>query len=151
MNRIVLVLNVVVLLVNFVLSLSATDSQIGILETTSRAAGYSAHRSAALSSERSVAYLRVSEALESALPRGKAAELTSLQRRTLFDAVDAYYGAVNEGVTTILGSGAPPAELHKASLELSKGARTEVERVLLPAFPSNQVARLATEIIRSCG
>ena len=72
MNRTVLGLNVVVLLVNFVLSLSATDSNIGILQSASRAAGFSSPRSTGVvSNELSTAYLRVGQSLESVLPAGR--------------------------------------------------------------------------------
>lgn len=150
MNRVVLLLNVIVLLVNFLLSLSSTDTQIGLLEATGRAAGFSWSRGTTFAGPLAMAYLRVSEALESALPPGKAGELTAVQRRALLEAVEAYYEAVGEGVATLTTSDAEPAALQRAGAGISKDARVRVERILLGAFPSNQAARLATEVIRSC-
>ena len=40
MNRMILLLNVVVLVVNFMLAMSATDSQIGLVQSASEIANY---------------------------------------------------------------------------------------------------------------
>ena len=152
MNRVVLLLNLIVLVVTFALALTASNSQIGILETTNRAAaGFGRTRmSYTPSRDAPVAYLNVIQSLERALPADKANDLTVTQMRTIYDAVEKYYSAVGDGVWALLAVN-DASKMTQASAAVGKAARVDVERVLMSAFPnSSDVTRLATEVIRHC-
>ena len=71
MNRLILVLNVIVLVVTFVLALSATNSQIGLTRSASEIANYprAARSTAWATPGASLAYLRVVQSLAGTAPR----------------------------------------------------------------------------------
>mgnify|MGYP001819481010 CR=1 FL=1 len=150
MNRIVLVLNVVVLLVNFVVCLTFSTSQIGILDTTLRASSYGSTRGpSAGGRDVSTAYLRVVQSLDSIVPGG-AAKHTPEQYRAVYDAVALYYEVVQAGVANTLGGSKDPSAISEAYAEIGRAARFEVERALVGTFHGPTVQRLTTEIIRNC-
>jgi hypothetical protein len=152
MNRIVLVLNVIVLLTNFALAFWMTESQVGILDTTVRAAngpGLIAPRAG----DRTVstAYLRAVQSLDSIAPPSRETERSPEQYRALYDAVQAYYRVIDRSVATALFSGADPDALRRSFEDAGKAARAAVESEHEGPFgDARLVQRLATEVIRNC-
>ena len=150
MNRIVLLLNVTVLLVNFSVCLAFSSSQIGILDTTIRASGQMRGSvPTAGGRDVSTAYLRVVQSLDS-VATGPATGRTPEQYRAVYDAVGRYYDVVRSGVAETLGETSDPRAIREAYAEIGRVARFEVERELVGSFPNPTVRRLATEIIRNC-
>jgi hypothetical protein len=148
----ILLLNVIVLVVNFFLALTATDSQIGLVRSASEIANYprTSRREALAAPGASLAYLRVVQSLEG-LPASKASPLTAEKLRTVYDAVRTYQRAVSHGVSDSLYASSEGADLRGAHATLGKAARQEVEHVLSAGFSDGAlVERLATEVIRSC-
>jgi hypothetical protein len=151
MNRVILLLNVTVLVVNFLLALTATDSQIGLIRSASEIANYPSRRTALTAPGSSLAYLRVVQSLESIVPRDTSRPLTADKLRTLYDAVRAYQGAVNRGVARTLYEADEESDQRGVYQTLGKAARQEVEHVLSASFRDGTlVQRLATEVIKSC-
>ncbi|MHC4593089.1 MAG: hypothetical protein ACYS8L_10405 [Planctomycetota bacterium] len=153
MNRVILLLNVTVLVVNFLLALTATDSQIGLMRSASEIANYPrAPRRAALTAPgASLAYLRVVQSLEGIMPGDAAKPLTADKLRTIYDAVRAYQGAVNRGVARTLYEADEESDQRGVYQTLGKAVRQEVEHVLSAGFRDGTlVQRLATEVIKSC-
>ena len=151
MNRVVLVLNVVVLLVNFFVSFTFSNAQIGILDTTIRASGNGrAVGPMAGGRDISTAYLRVVQSMDSVAP-ASAGRRTPEQYRALYDAVSRYYDVVRSGVAQSLGESRDPKAIGEGYSEISRAARFEVEKALVGSFrDSATVTRVATEIIRNC-
>ena len=150
MNRIVLLLNVVVLLVNFAVCLTFSSTQIGILDTTLRATSHGVPRASRVGGhDLSTAYLRVVQSLESVVP-GDESKRTPDQYRAIYDAIALYYEVVRAGVANTLGSSEDPDAIREAHAEIGRVARFEVERELVGAFHGPAVQRLTTQIIRSC-
>jgi len=164
MNRLILLLNVVVLVVNFLLALSTTDSQIGILQTTSAVATPRVRgHQRVLAQDPSVAYLRTVQLLEDFAPAPVLDGLGEPQLAAIleavrayyeavsayYEAVSAYYEAVSMGAASVEGrSGRELLQAHEA---LGRGARAEVERKLAAGFRDPAVVhRLATEVVRNC-
>lgn len=150
MNRIVLLLNVVVLLVNFAVCMTFSTSQIGILDTTLRATSHGGARGpSAGGQDVSTAYLRVVQSMDSVMP-GDRAKRTPEQYRAVYEAVALYYEVVQAGVASTLGNSEEPDAVSDAYAEIGRAARFEVERALVGSFHGSTVQRLTTEIIRNC-
>jgi hypothetical protein len=153
MNRVVLLLNVIILVVNFLLSLSATDSQIGLMRTTAglTTGGKTALRRSYSTRDPSLAYLRVIQALDSFAPREALDRLTIERLQTIYDAVDGYYRTVGTIVATSLQQATDADKLRREYASLGAQARAEVEQTLASSFGDRAlVSRLATEIIKQC-
>lgn len=149
MNRMVLLLNVVVLVVNFTLAMSATDSQIGVLRSTSRVAygtAFSIQRS-----ERAIPYLRVVQSLERIAPQDTLADLDAEGLASIYEAVNSYEAVVRSGVVRALGETGDSQKLRRNYADLGREARAEVERTLSSVFrDAGFVSRLTAEIITQC-
>ena len=135
MNRIVLVLNVIVLLTNFALAFWMTESQVGILDTTVRAAN-SPGLIVPRAGDRTVstAYLRAVQSLDSIAPASGGGARSSEQYRALYEAVQAYYRVIDRSVATALFSGADPESLRRSFEDAGKAARAAVESELEGPF-----------------
>jgi len=149
MNRIVLLLNGVILVVTFVVALSATDSQIGLLRSAAAAGGVA--RSRATRQNTSVAFLHVVQSLKNFMPPKAIASLTPEQLDTIHEAVRGYYRAIRAALVNANGAKATGRELLAVYEDVGRRARGEVEEVVMQAFLDRAVvSRLATEIIRHC-
>jgi len=152
MNRVILLLNVVVLVVTFVLALSATDSQIGLLRSASEAANLRvSHRASQGGS--ALPYLRVVQSLESITPPGSSQDVFEAEKlRAVYDAMRLYQDLIDRGVAGVLARSDRGQVLLSAYEELGRSARQELEMALSPHFDdATFVRRLATEIIKTCG
>ena len=139
MNRVILILNTVILVVTFLLALSATDTQIGLLQSS--AATHAVRPSTF--QDRSVAFLKVVQSLD---PRDK---LDRDKLEAVHDAVERYYQVVRAEVTRSRYE--QEGDLVAAYADVGKRAREEVERTLASAFRSDTaIRRVATQIIRVC-
>ena len=146
MNRVVLLLNTGILVVTFLLAMSATDSQIGLLKSASGMPMRPVRPHTA--SDPSMAYLRVVQTLDSVLPRG--AKVHASQLASIHEAVQRYYYTVREGVLESLGHSGDGDAREAAALR-SKEAREQVERTLASSFSDPTVLRrLTTEVTKSC-
>ena len=153
MNRVVLLLNVIILVVNFLLSLSATDSQIGLMRTTAglTTGGRVPLRRSFSTRDPSLAYLRVVQALDSFAPRETLERITIEKLQTIYDAVGGYYQTVGTVVATALQGATDAEQLRRDYGSLGAQARAEVEQTLSSSFGDRAfVSRLATEIIKQC-
>ena len=149
MNRVVLILNALILITSFVLALSATDSQIGLLRSASAAQGGFVRRPARI--DVGPAYLRVVQSLKNFMPPTMVASLTPEQLDTIREAVREYYLAISAALVHANASKATGRELIRAYDDVGRKARGEVEEVVMQAFLDRAVvSRLATEIIRHC-
>ena len=153
LNRVVLLLNVGVLVVNFFLALTATDSQIGVMQTTARLSG----RRVAWRRpppDPSAAFLRVVQALDAAAPPDA---LGVEQLRTVRLATDRYYLLVRNGVAEALAredgqdGGGERVTARQVLAGVARTARLELERELATSLRDpSLVSRAATAIIRQC-
>jgi hypothetical protein len=147
LNRTVLLLNLAVLVVNFIVALGATDSQVELAQVTLRSAGAGPVRRPAMA-DPSPAYLRVVQSLEGAAPPGTVG---ADQLRCLYAAVVRYYEVVSRGVSSALWASGDGEAARKAFADLSRDARGEVERELGSSFRDAALAtRLTTDILREC-
>jgi hypothetical protein len=150
MNRVILLLNVTVLVVNFMLALTATDSQIGLMQSTAAIANYprAPRRGMGEGADSSHACLRVVQSLESLAPQ---TPLTTDKLQTIYDAVRSYRAVVGRGVARSLYESEDGSDLRGLYQSLGKAARQEIELVLGRSFSDGSlVQRLATEVIKSC-
>jgi len=149
LNRVILLLNVGVLLVNFFLAFRTNDVQLGLMRTASESSGVSLVRGSR-GSEAAMPYSRVLQALESAAPGHGPALFTPEKLEAIYDAIRNYQAAIERGVSNLVY--APKgADLRAAYAELDRDAREEVEIELGRKFSDAAlVQRLATEVIRSC-
>ena len=152
MNRMILLLNLVVLVVSFALALSSTNSQIGILRSTSEAANAPRipRRGAGDRSDAAIRYLRVVQSLENVAPAEVLDALTVDQLLSIRAAMFLYRNAVARGVLEGLGSDSGGRALLADYASIGKEARREIERELASHFDdTNVVWRLTAEIIRN--
>jgi hypothetical protein len=146
MHRTILLLNVIILVVNFVLALSATDSQIGLMRSTSGIANRVTWRGGGLHRADSLAYLRIVQSLQGSAPADKP--LSTEQLQAVHDALDRYRRVIDGGVARIL-LGEDTEHARRPFDVLGKQAREEVEYMLAATFQDSAlVSRLTTEIIR---
>ena len=139
MNRVTLLLNTVILVVTFLLALSATDTQIGLMQSS--VATHVVRPSTF--QDRSVAFLKVVQSLD---PRDK---LDRAKLEAVHAAVERYYQVVRYGVTRSRYE--EEDDLVAAYADVGKQAREEVERALASGFRSDAaIRRVATQIIRVC-
>ena len=111
MNRMTLLLNGVILIVTFLVALSATDSQVGLLRSAS--ASQSVRRSS-LPDTTAPAFLRVVQSLENFLPPKTLDNLSTEQLDTIHEAVRRYYLSVRAAVAREGSSTAKGRELLRA-------------------------------------
>ena len=150
LNRVILLLNVGVLVVNFLLAFQTTDSQIGLLRATVetgnsgvRRARTGAFGAAALPSS------RVLQSLEN-ISRGQEA-FAPAKLQAIYDAVAGYQSTMKRGVIELVFQARDGANLRDDYARLGKSAREEVEHSLATHFDDPAaVRRLATEVIRAC-
>lgn len=147
LNRTVLLLNISVLVVNFIVALTASNSQMEVADGTMRmSARPGPVRYAA--PDPAPAYLRVVQSLEGAAPPGTVGPD---QLRCVYAAVQRYYAVVSQGVSAALWADASGDAARRAFTDLSRDARGEVERELGSSFHDGAlVTRLATDILREC-
>jgi len=146
MSKVVLLLNVVVLLVTFAVAWGATDSQIGILDSTVRAGTRVSSRHGPADS--AVSYLRVIQSLENILPPDRAKTLDASHMRAIRDALESYSLAVGTGVSEALASEGDAESIRRALANLGREARLSVETSLERSLGDRQLASyVATAII----
>lgn len=147
MSRMILLLNLVVLVVNFAVAWGATDSQIGILDSTSRSSVSALGRRS--TRDVSVSYLRVVQSLEGVLSTESG--LDGSHMRAIYESVESYYLTVKTGVGTVLAQGGDAAIVRRALANVSRDARAAVASDLR-AFVKDQdlVERITTAVLRNC-
>ncbi len=139
MNRVILILNTVILVVMFLLALSSTDTQIGLMQSS--AMTHFTRPSAF--QDRSMAFLKVVQSMD---PRDK---LDRDKLEAVYEAVERYYLVVRAGVSRSRFE--EEGDLVAAYADVGKQAREEVERALASGFRSDAaIRRVATQIIRVC-
>ncbi len=151
LNRMILLLNVGVLVVNFFLVFQAMDSQIGLMRSTANAENLSMRRAGrgALTNS-ALPSARVLQSLESAA--GADSDAFAPQKlRAVHDAVRGYQRTMGQGVMDLLLRPEEDEDLRQLYAQLSKTARDEVEIALARGFSDPAlVRRLTTEVIRAC-
>ena len=146
MNRMILVLNTCVLLVNLFLSFATSEAQGSALRSAASMPGFT--RSRPGGSSLAPAFLRVVQSLERALPRDALDAITQDQLLTLHEAVGVCFSSVERGTGRLLGLDAPSGTLREAADQIGREAREEVLRTLRNAFRDDAVLqRLTTEIL----
>lgn len=150
MHRTILLLNVIVLVVNFALALSATDSQIGLMRSTSGIANRVTWRGGGPQRANSLAFLRIVQSLQGAVPADQP--LSTEQLQAVHEALDRYRQVIDGGLARILLAEGETEQARRPFDVLGKQAREEVEYLLTATFQDPAlVSRLATEIIRHTG
>ena len=143
MHRTILLLNVTVLVVTFVLALSATESQIGLLRSTSGIANRVTWRGGGPHRADSLAYLRIVQSLQGVGPAGQP--LSTEQLQAIHEALDRYRRVVDGGVGRILLGEDDTEQPRRPFDVLGKQAREEVEYLLAATFQDPAlVSRLTT-------
>ena len=146
MNRVILLLNTAILVVTFVLALSATDAQIGLLQSASGISMRSARR--VESTDSAIAYLRVIQSLDNIVPR--STKLSPDQFGAIHEAVRRYKQVVDAGVSRSLVEEADE-DPRRGYDRLGKEARDAIEHALANAFSDRStLRRLTTEVIKHC-
>ena len=147
MHRTILLLNVIVLVVNFAVALSATDSQIGLMRSTSGIANRVTWQGGGPHRADSLAYLRIVQSLQGATPADQP--LSTEQLQAVHEALDRYRRVIDGGVGRILLGEHETEQARRPFDVLGKQAREEVEYMLAAALQDPAlVSRLTTEIIR---
>jgi len=140
-NRVVLLLNTVILVVTFLLAYSSSSSQIGLLEASVRSSGGT--QRIGVRSHDDVAFLRLVQSLGNRIQK-----LTRAQLRAVREAMLLYRQATSAAVSDALdGDGSEPA---KAELDLvGKRVRLQIEETLKGSIPDDALVRqLTTAVIR---
>jgi len=149
LNRVILLLNVGVLVVNFFLAFKTTDVQIGLLSSGAGGGGVRLVRGNDLSGI-AMPCSRVLQTLDSAAPGQGVSLFTSEKLEAIYDAVRRYQASIEVGISNLVYA-EEGRDLRAALAELDRDARTEVEILLGRKFSDAAlVQRLATEVIRSC-
>ncbi len=150
LNKMILLLNAVILVVNFGVAFASSDSQIAMLKTTSRigmvrsSVSYGAAGSA-------TTFLRVVHSLDRILPQSVRAKLTASELQSIYDAVHTYYAESRAGVANVLfeDDDREGAALHDLQ-NLGINVRGKVEAELQQTFRDQAVVKqIATEIFKS--
>ncbi len=150
MNRLTLVLNAAILVVTFIVALTAGEVQGRLLTTASRTAGRaSAGRGAR--PDPSLGVMRVVQSMENFYPATSENTLTTAQLASIWDAIELYRASIRTGLGELIEDGDTSRDLRAAVAQLGQRTRIEVEAVLAQAFREpTTVRRMATEVIRNC-
>jgi len=141
MNRVVLLLNTIILVVAFFIAYASSSSQIGLLEASVRSSGGT--QRIGVRSHDDVAFLRLVQSLGN-----RAQKLTKDQLRAVREAMLLYRQATSAAVSDALdGDGSEPA---KAELDLvGRRVRLQIEETLKGSIPDDALVRqLTTAVIR---
>jgi hypothetical protein len=145
MNKIVLLLNALILVVNFVLAFTTTNMQATLSQATARFGGTRTVQQ----NEPAVAYAKLVSSLEGVLPRPQLEKLTATQAKAVYDAMNHYEWVMQSGVNAILSRGAGDRPLVRQIQDLNQNARDEVEQQLRGTIRDDTTVRqLTTAIIR---
>jgi hypothetical protein len=145
LNRVVLILNCLVLLTTFMVSLKSTDVQVALASATSRAPS----GRLALHPPPATEFVRLVGSLEGVLPPTALDQLGPEQLRAVQDALIAYRRFISAGVDRVLYSPDPGAPPRQQLALLSKDVRFEIEQRLRTAIRDDaMVQQLATAVIR---
>jgi len=148
LNRVILLLNLGVLIVNFFLAFGTTDVQLGLANSTVSCGGVRVVRGNEASGV-AMPCSRVLQALDGVAP-GQESLFTAENLQVIYDAIRGYQAAIEAGVGNLVYAD-KGRDLRAAHAELGKDARSEVEIALGRRFSDAAlVQRLATEIIRAC-
>ncbi len=151
LNRTILLLNVGVLVVNFILAFSTTNSQIGLLQSTAAVSNGRLPRQVLAQTDASVTFLKVVQSVGSQGSQGTSV-FNATNLRALHDAVRGYRHTIEQGVTELLARTGDGQAIRDAYDQLGRAAREDLELQLSPHFPDpGIVRRLTTEIIRNSG
>ena len=151
MNKTVLLLNVGVLVVNFFLALTTTNSQIGLLHSAVETSHGRPARQMSAGHDASVTFLKVVQSVASSGSRGPDV-FNATNLRALHDIVLDYRTTIQRGVGDILAQSGDGSALRDAYDRLGRTAREDMELQLAAHFSDpGLVKRLATEIIRHAG
>ena len=150
MNRLTLVLNTAILVVTFVVALTAGDVQGRLLTSATRSAGRDGVRRGARA-DQSLAVIRVVQSMENFYPATSENTLKTVQLEAIRDALELCRSSIRSGLTRLISEGDDDREVRAAATQLGRVTRIEVEAVLARAFNEpTTVRRLATEVIRNC-
>ncbi len=150
LNKMILLLNAVILVVNFGVAFASSDSQIAMLQSTSRMGvvrtgnSYGAAGSA-------TTFLRVVHSLDRILPPEMRQKITASELNAIYDAVHTYYAESRAGVASVLveDDDREGAALHDLQ-NLGINVRGKVEAELQQTFRDQGVVKqIATEIFKS--
>jgi hypothetical protein len=147
MNRLVLILNALILVVTFVVALSSQSSQLDILGSTANAAATPYARGPA-DVGAAFACLRLLQSLDQFSPRDKIDAFTPEQVRALLNAAGHYAwlaGDFGREVRTANGDGAKP---RAAVEEFGRASRAAVQQMLEREFRDPEfVGRVTAAIL----
>ena len=148
MNRLTLVLNTAILVVTFVVALTAGDVQGELLASAARSTG--GQRAARpIGADPSTTLLRVVQSMENFYPATTENRLTRDQLEAIRDAIDLYHDEIRAGVDDVIGTSDDDRDLRQAINQLGKSVRVDIEAALSRSFKDPSIVRrLTTEIIR---
>jgi len=148
MNRLTLVMNTAILVVTFVVALTAGDVQGELLMSAARSDG-GGRMSRRIGDDSPTSLLRVVQSMDNFYPATAGNKLTRGQLESIRDAIDLYYDEIRTGVDDVLAGSDDDRDLRQAINLLGKSVRVDVEAVLSRSFKDPSIVRrLTTEIIR---
>ena len=149
MNRLTLLLNTAILVVTFVVALTAGDVQGRLLTSATRTAGREG-RGRDPGPDASLAVIRVVQSMGNFYPASAENTLTTRHIESIRDAIEIYGTATRSGLDAVMAENADAEDVRHALDGLGKGVRLEIEAALGESFDNpSTVRRLATEVIRS--
>ena len=150
LNKMILLLNAIILIVNFGVAFASSDSQIAMLESSSRVGVIRSGNSYG-SANSATTFLRVVHSLDRVLPADARKKLTAAELQAIYDAVETYYTESRAGIVAVLveDDNREGQALHDLQ-NLGINVRGKVEAELQQAFrDSNVVRQITTEILKS--
>jgi hypothetical protein len=146
MNKTLLGLNAAILVVNFFVSLSSTNAQVSVLESTNRI-GFFGSAGGVRNGTRSLAFLRVLQSLEGSVPRDRIDKLSVDQLRRLEAAMGRYIDRADGMVSAVLGRPIEGTSPRQQLEELGREARQDLEADVRAAVGEETLVRaIATAI-----
>jgi len=149
LNKVILLLNAIVLVVTFVLVLAGQSQQAEL--ATSMTGGIGRGAVARGAPTNAPGSLRLLQSLEQFAPREKIDAMTGAQVRALFEAQDHHAWLVEEGIGDLRRKGDDGAQTRAAVEELGKVIRSQVQGILERQFREAEFVDRVTAAILGGG
>ena len=151
MNRLTLVLNAAILVVTFVVALTAGDVQGELLSSAVRTAGRGGNAQRT-DDGTAVAVLRILQSAENFYPATTKNQLGPDQLDAIREALTLYRSEIARGIDEMITHSGATADLRQVIAQLGRSVRADLESILSRQFSdASVVSRLATEVIRHAG
>ena len=150
LNKTILILNTLILIVNFAIVFTSSDQQYKILNASMRVPNLLYVDRGNTFQRTELAYYRIMQSLDRFGTNVES--LTPAQARAIYAAVDHYAVVVSDGVGRSLQDGLDPTQRRDEFEALGHQSRVGVSQILHAEFDDQTlVGRLTTEIIKQAG